>query len=235
MEKEVTTKILFIGNKAEDYFINNKEKLSKIINNIIEINNENYEIDIVHDFRSIHKIEVQHILIIDSDDDSLKKKLKCLKALNIFTVIDVGLDKSGEVEKCFMNENIIKTLKTDKSLDYLIFAMADLSKPPVYFGDMSSFDEYAKERLGYKKYKYKKIDKVSNSIKDLEDNIIEISEKTQNIFLLIFICNQSVIDVQEDMWNIESKFGDDKRIPYYIGLDETIEPKENINVLLLYS
>lgn len=236
MGKELITKFLFVGNRAEDYFINNKEKLSNIINDMVSANNDKYELNIFQDTISIREIEVQHILVIDSDDCLLEDKIKLFKDLNIFIVIDTGMDKLNIIERYFSNESIIKISELNESLDWLILGVSNICKPILALGDMS-YEKSNKELLGYRKYQYKRIDKVASSIKELESDIMEVTklEQSKTIVLIVFFHYQKFLDIQCEVSDLEYELGNDKEfICFKVGHDN-IDNQDNIQLLLMWS
>ena len=237
MAKELITKILFIGNRAKEYFINNKEKLSGKINNITIIDNDKYELDIFEESIFIEEIEIQNVLVVDSDDYLAEEYVKAFKELNIFTVIDIGLDKSNIIEKYFSNENIIKAAELDDSLELLLLGISNICNPVKRFGDMNCDEPSSKELLGYKKYKCKKIDKVASSIKELESDIMEIIEleKVKTIVLIVFFHYQKFLEIQCEAFDLECELGEDKEFICFKVANDNMESQDNIELIVMYS
>jgi len=75
--------------------------------------------------------------------------------------------------------------------------MLNICKPVIKFGDMNYDEKLSKELLGYRKYKYKKIDKVASSIKELESDIMEIIEveESKTIILMVFFHYQKFLEI----------------------------------------
>lgn len=237
MRGELITKLLFIGSRAKQYFINNKEKLSEKIKDISIINNDKYQLDIFEDFIFIEEIEVQNILVVDSDDYLVEEDIKAFKDLSVFTVIDIGLDKLNIIKKYFGNENIIKADKLDGSLDLLILGMLNICKPVKRFGDMNCNESSSKELLGYRKYRYKKIDKVASSIKELEEDIMEFikMEESENIILILFFHYEKFFQLECEVLDLEYELGEDKKFICFKVAHDSIDNQDNIELLVMYN